>query len=82
MYPSFPSYLEAQAYDAMLLFLEARSTLRSSASTDRAALIQNLLSIRDFEGVAGSYSFTSGGELKRDYSLFQVVDGQLVPLTP
>jgi ABC-type branched-subunit amino acid transport system substrate-binding protein len=82
LYPSFPSYLEAQAYDAMLLFLEARSTLRSSSSMDRSALIESLLSIRDFEGVAGSYSFTSQGELKRDYSLFQVLDGQLTPLTP
>lgn len=82
IYPISPSYLEAQAYDAMMLFLNARSNSYPAASMDRVSFLQNLLNIRDYQGVAGVYSFTSGGDLNRDYLLFQVMNGQLVQLTP
>ena len=76
-YNARPSYLEAQAYDALMLFLQARSGFNYEAK-DRASLLRNLLQIRDFEGVTGTYSFNQRGELDRDYMLLQVVNGQLV----
>ncbi len=78
-YNAPPSYLEAQAYDALMLFLEARSGFNGDVK-DRASLLRNLLQIRDFEGVAGTYSFNQQGQLDRNYMLFQVVNGQLVQL--
>ncbi len=78
-YNASPSYLEAQAYDALMLFLEARSGF-SGEVKDRASLLRNLLQIHDFEGVAGTYSFTQQGQLDRNYMLFQVVNGQLLQL--
>jgi ABC-type branched-subunit amino acid transport system substrate-binding protein len=80
-YNASPSYLEAQAYDALMLFLQARSGSNYEAK-DRAALLRNLMQIQDFAGVAGTYSFTGRGLLDRDYMLFQVVNGQLVQLKP
>jgi branched-chain amino acid transport system substrate-binding protein len=74
-----PSYLEAQAYDALMLFLEARNGSNTEAK-DRASLLRNLLQIRDFQGVAGTYAFNQQGQLERGYMLFQVVNGQLVEL--
>jgi branched-chain amino acid transport system substrate-binding protein len=78
-YNTPPSYLEAQAYDALMLFLQARNGFNYEVK-DRAALLRNLLQIHDFEGVAGTYSFNQKGELDREYMLFQVVNGQLVQL--
>jgi branched-chain amino acid transport system substrate-binding protein len=80
-YNARPSYLEAQAYDALMLFLQARSGFNYEAK-DHASLLRNLLQIRDFEGVTGTYSFNQRGDLERDYMLLQVVNGQLVPLNP
>jgi branched-chain amino acid transport system substrate-binding protein len=80
-YNARPSYLEAQAYDALMLFLQARSGFNYEVK-DHASLLRNLLQIRDFEGVTGTYSFNQRGELDRDYMLLQVVNGQLVPLNP
>ncbi len=80
-YNTPPSYLEAQAYDALRLFLQARDGSNQEAK-DRVSLLNNLLQIRDFEGVAGTYSFTARGQLEREYLLFQVVNGQLTPLNP
>jgi branched-chain amino acid transport system substrate-binding protein len=78
-YNAPPSYLEAQAYDALMLFLQARSGSTHEVK-DRASLLRNLLQIHDFEGVAGTYSFNQSGQLEREYMLFQVVNGQLVQL--
>lgn len=81
VYHTLPSYLEAQAYDALTLCLQARSTLRASY-LDRASLLQNLLQIRSYEGVAGTYSFTPDGNLNREYLLMQVINGQLTQIAP
>jgi branched-chain amino acid transport system substrate-binding protein len=78
-YNAPPSYLEAQAYDALMLFLDARNGSNGDVK-DRASLLRNLLQIRDFEGIAGTYSFNQQGQLDRNYMLFQVVNGQLVQL--
>jgi branched-chain amino acid transport system substrate-binding protein len=80
-YNAAPSYLEAQAYDALRLFLQARDGFNYEAK-DRASFLRNLLQIQNFAGVAGTYSFTPQGQLAREYMLFQVVNGQLVPLRP
>lgn len=76
-----PSYLEAQAYDAMMLFLQARSTLPPGAM-DRTSLLQSLLQTRGYQGVTGNYSFSPNGELKRNYLLYQVLNGQLTQVSP
>lgn len=80
-YSTSPSYLEAQAYDALRLFLEAREGFGRDVQ-DRTVLLNNLFQIRGFEGVTGTYSFSPQGQVDRDYMLFQVVNGQLAPLTP
>ncbi|MGD9504902.1 MAG: penicillin-binding protein activator [Syntrophobacteraceae bacterium] len=81
LYQSTPSYLEAQAYDAMKLFLMARSRL-SGSSMQRTALIQNLLQIKGYDGVTGKLSFAPTGELDRTYLLMQVQGGKLVQVSP
>jgi branched-chain amino acid transport system substrate-binding protein len=76
-----PSYLEAQAYDAMMLFLNARSGLNPS-TMDRASLLQNLHRIRGFRGIAGTYSFSADSRMSRDYLIIQVSNGELVQVSP
>ncbi|MGV8074382.1 MAG: penicillin-binding protein activator [Syntrophobacteraceae bacterium] len=78
IYKSVPSYLEAQAYDAMMLFLEARNSSLRGSSVDRVSVLQNLLQVKNYEGVAGIYSFSSDGVLNRNYQIMQVANGQLV----
>lgn len=77
LYQTAPSYLEAQAYDALMLLLAGRSALRGGAG-DRVAILQGIQQTRSFEGVAGTYSFTPEGDLKRSYLIFQVQNGQIV----
>jgi ABC-type branched-subunit amino acid transport system substrate-binding protein len=76
-YQTEPSYLEAQAYDALMLLLTGRSGVRGSA-VDRYTILQNILQLRNFEGVTGSYSFSPEGDVKRNYQIFQVQNGQIV----
>ncbi len=77
-----PTYLEAQAYDTVKLALEVRSKLTTStpAGTERYTFIQRLLQTQGFNGVTGTVSFTSTGEIERSYTLLEVRDGQLVPI--
>jgi len=81
VYGSPPSYLEAQAYDALSMLLVARRDLPPS-TLNPFALLQSLLSIRDYEGLAGVYSFNASGELRRTYTILQVVDGRVVQRFP
>lgn len=81
LYSSPPSYLEAQAYDAMMLFLQARSMIKGQP-VDRISLLQSLRQIRNFEGVAGTYSVTPTGEVTRNYMVLQVSNGQLIKVAP
>ena len=80
-YGSSPSYLGAQAYDAFTLLLEARSRLHPS-QVNRLDLMDQLLAIHNFEGIAGSYSFNVHGELNRQYKILQVLNGELVQVGP
>lgn len=80
VYQTAPTYLEAQAYDALALLLNARSALPAGGA-DRVALLQNILKTRNYQGVAGSYSFDAKGDLQRNYFLMQVVNGQVVQVS-
>lgn len=77
MYNTPPSYLEAQAFDVVMMLLNARFAIEGGY-VDRAMVLQNLLRTSGFIGVAGTYTFTAQGELTRDYELYQVQGGQLV----
>ena len=54
VYNSKPTYLEAQAYDALMMLLNARSS--SGGTEDRNSLFQNLLQMKRFRGAAGNAS--------------------------
>ncbi|MGC8490515.1 MAG: penicillin-binding protein activator [Syntrophobacteraceae bacterium] len=81
LYNGMPSYLEAQAYDALTLLLKARSAQGGAAN--RNALFQNLLEqAKHFEGVTGNYTVTPGGDLVCQYSIFQVRNGSMMQVYP
>jgi len=80
LYNSPPSYLEAQAYDALMMLLQARSA--SPVKGDRNSVFQNLLQSQGFRGVAGSYTVNSRGDLERQYTILQVVNGSLNQVYP
>ena len=80
MYQTAPTYLEAQAYDALSLVLDARAAL-PPAGVDRSALLQSILRIRNYQGVAGEYTFNAKGDLERNYLLLQVVNGKVVQVS-
>lgn len=81
MYNSSPSYLEAQAYDALSMLLQARAGSRGGVA-DRNAVFQNLLQAKGLKGVAGVYSVNPRGDLERQYTILQVVNGQLAQVYP
>jgi ABC-type branched-subunit amino acid transport system substrate-binding protein len=81
LYQSSPSYLEAQAYDAMKLLLYARSRLPRSSML-RPALLQNILQIKGYDGVTGTMSITPAGEVDRSYLLLQVQQGGITQIAP
>jgi len=81
IYRAPPSYLEAQAYDAMMLFLQARYMAYSS-QVQRSSLLQNLLQIRDYSGLTGNCSFTPRGDLQREYLILQVKNGGVTQVFP
>jgi ABC-type branched-subunit amino acid transport system substrate-binding protein/thioredoxin-like negative regulator of GroEL len=79
-YNSTPTYLEAQAYDALVMLLSARSS--TGGTDDRNSLFQNLLQMKHFRGVAGNYAVNSRGDLERQYTILQVVNGSLNQVYP
>ena len=79
-YNSTPTYLEAQAYDALTMLLNARTS--PGGTEDRNALFENLLQMKRFRGVAGTYTGNSAGDLERQYTILQVVNGALVQVYP
>jgi branched-chain amino acid transport system substrate-binding protein len=80
-YNTLPSYLEAQAYDALTMLLQARSTARGGPG-DRNSMFQNLIQEKDFKGVAGTYNVGPKGDLERQYTILQVTNGQLTQVYP
>ena len=81
LYRSPPNYLEAQAYDALMVLLQARYML-STSSIERTALLQELLGIRDYPGVTGTCSFMPDGRMRKEYFLFQVQNGRTMQIYP
>jgi ABC-type branched-subunit amino acid transport system substrate-binding protein len=79
-YNSTPTYLEAQAYDGLMMLLSARSA--PGGAEDRNALFENLLHMKHFRGVAGTYTINSNGDLERQYTVLQVVNGSLNQVYP
>jgi branched-chain amino acid transport system substrate-binding protein len=79
MYQTTPSYLEAQAYDAMRMLLQAMEQTR--APLDRLAVVDALRQIKNFDGITGNVSFAATGQPERRYTIFQVQGGQIVPIT-
>jgi ABC-type branched-subunit amino acid transport system substrate-binding protein len=79
LYNTTPSYLEAQAYDALMMLLQARGSGRGG---DRNAIFQNLIQAKAFQGVAGTYTVNPKGDLERQYTILQVVNGQLTQVYP
>jgi branched-chain amino acid transport system substrate-binding protein len=78
MYQGTPSYLEAQAYDALrMLFLAMEN---SRPPLERLAVLDALRQVRDFDGVTGRVSFAGSGQPQRRYTIFQVQNGQIVPI--
>ncbi len=81
LYSSTPSYLEAQAYDALTMLLEARSA--EGGVSNRNKLFNNLIErAKDFNGVTGKYTIGPGGDLERQYSIFQVRKGTVGQVYP
>jgi ABC-type branched-subunit amino acid transport system substrate-binding protein len=80
LYGSLPSYLEAQAYDALTMLLQAKAV--SQGTADRSSVFQNLLRTKDFKGVAGTYTVSPRGDLERQYTILQVVNGSLNQVYP
>jgi ABC-type branched-subunit amino acid transport system substrate-binding protein len=80
VYNSKPTYLEAQAYDALMMLLNARSS--SGGTEDRNSLFQNLLQMKRFRGAAGNYVENPQGDLERQYTVLQVVNGSLKQVYP
>jgi ABC-type branched-subunit amino acid transport system substrate-binding protein len=80
LYNSLPSYLEAQAYDALTMLLQARDSSRGA--TDRNSLFQGLIETKRFNGVTGTYSINQKGDLERQYTILQVVNGSLSQVYP
>ena len=83
LYNAAPSYLEAQAYDSLILLLQSRSAAsRAGGSVSREAVFQTLMQTKDFKGVAGTYTVSPKGDLIRQYSILRVVNGQLTLVQP
>ncbi len=80
LYNTPPSYLEAQAYDALMLLLQSRKA--AGARMSREAVFQVLLNAKEFKAVAGTYTVSPKGDLERKYYILQVVDGQLKQVYP
>ena len=80
LYGSLPSYLEAQAYDALTMLLQAKAV--SKGTLDRNTVFQNLLQAKDFKGVAGTYTVNPKGDLERQYTILQVGNGSLNQVYP
>ncbi len=80
LYGSPPSYLEAQAYDALMMLLQAKAVSKGPA--DRNTVFQNLLQAKGFKGVAGTYTVSPKGDLERQYTILQVANGSLNQVYP
>lgn len=76
-YGQEPGYIEAAAYDAAMILLEALSRPEVHS---RAQLLDHLTAGRPFAGLTGEGYFDPRGELRQSLSLVTVHDGEFVLL--
>ncbi len=66
-----PDLLAAQGYDAARLLLQA-----ADSSLTRDDIHNNLLQIKDFDGVSGKTTFGGNGEADKLVPILQIKDGK------
>jgi branched-chain amino acid transport system substrate-binding protein len=67
-----PNFAAALAYDCVYLLADA---VKRAGATDRATVRDALANTKDFKGLAGSITFTPGGDAIKTYKPVQVVNG-------
>jgi ABC-type branched-subunit amino acid transport system substrate-binding protein len=72
-----PGFIEALAYDAAMIALQAASSSRVESRKDLKNELRNLY---NFEGVTGLTSFQENGDAFKKLYLLQVVDNKFVEL--
>ena len=77
VYGQCPGFIEALAYDAASIALQAASSPRVESRKDLKNELQNL---RHFEGVTGHLSFKNNGDAVKKLYLLQVEDNKFVEL--
>jgi branched-chain amino acid transport system substrate-binding protein len=78
LYQGSPSYLEAQAYDALKMLLYAMDHTRGPLQ--RSTVVDTLRQISRFDGITGTITFAGSAQPQRRYPILQVVNGQIVPV--
>jgi ABC-type branched-subunit amino acid transport system substrate-binding protein/predicted negative regulator of RcsB-dependent stress response len=78
-YGEKPGFIEATTFDTALMLFElvTRSDIRS-----RIAIKNELLNLRDFQGVTGLTSFDVNGEVKKQLSLLRIKGKRFLELEP
>lgn len=74
-YNKDPDMLSAQAYDSVLVLVDA---MKRANSTDKDAIRKALSEIKDFEGVTGKISFDANNEVIKPVIITQVKDGKFI----
>lgn len=70
-----PIFASNYHYDAANVLFYA---IEQSRKLDSESIKQELLKIKDFEGLQGNFSFDQYGDVEREYFMFQVIDGEFV----
>ncbi len=73
-YNSVPDVFAAYAFDAMNLLAQAMR----HGGTSRSAIRDQLIKIKDYQGVTGKITFTQHGDIEREYILLQVKNGEFI----
>jgi branched-chain amino acid transport system substrate-binding protein len=71
-----PGLVSDTAYDALMLLVQAIQQTDGSPKS----VSQHLLQIRDYQGAAGSTTFTETGDFKGGIALFRLSQGKFVPV--
>lgn len=74
----YPTVHGPLSYDSVVVLCAA---IEQAQSTDRNAIRDALMEIKDVQGLAGSYQFTEDGDIIRAYRVLKVVDGKWTAVT-
>ena len=74
----YPTVHGPLSYDSVVVLCAA---IEQAQSTDRTAIKDALMELKDVQGLAGSYEFTEDGDIIRAYRVLQVVDGKWTAVT-